>query len=95
MLLVPRTRQLLVDGRWHEKAAAGFEGADVDDEFLMARLLLLITYDTSVDLNRLLEEFQLEANIDNVGFFDPPLPYEFGFVDNNERPGNRAACKDL
>lgn len=61
----------------------------------MARLLLLITYDTSVDLNRLLEEFQLEANIDNVGFFDPPLPYEFGFVDNNERPGNRAACKDL
>ena len=78
MLLVPRTRQLLVDGGWHEKAAAGFEGADVDDEFLMARLLLLITYDTSVDLNRLLEEFRLEANIDNVGSFAPPRVWGCG-----------------
>jgi hypothetical protein len=38
----------------------------VDDEFLLARILLLITYDTTVNLGSLLSEENLEQSIDEV-----------------------------
>jgi hypothetical protein len=50
----------------------------VDDEFLLARILLLITYDTTADLGALLSEQNLEQSINEVKViwdlcFDPML----------------------
>lgn len=66
LLLVPRTRQIFVDLGFPVKAAAKFANASVDDEFLLARLMLLITYGTTVDLESLLSEQKLEQSIDEA-----------------------------
>ncbi|KAF8534517.1 guanine nucleotide exchange factor synembryn-domain-containing protein [Trichophaea hybrida] len=66
LLVVPKTRQIFLDLGFPEKAAAGFKNAGVDDEFLLARILFLITYDTTADLKRLVEEQRLEKSIDDA-----------------------------
>jgi len=82
LLMAPKTRQVVVDCGFHEKAAEGFavstkdglgdggadggQSDDVDDEFLLARILLLITYDTTADLKALVKEHGLEKGVEEV-----------------------------
>ncbi|KAI5809271.1 guanine nucleotide exchange factor [Pyronema omphalodes] len=71
LLVVPRTRQMFVNAGLEFKAAEKLKGAVVDDQFLLARILFLITYDTTyntgeADLMKLVEEKNIEASIDEA-----------------------------
>ncbi|KAL7266608.1 hypothetical protein RUND412_010840 [Rhizina undulata] len=66
LLIAPRTRQIFVDLGYAEKAADKYESDSSDDEFLLARILFLITYDTKADLIKLLEEHHLDDHINNA-----------------------------
>ncbi|KAI5803745.1 guanine nucleotide exchange factor [Geopyxis carbonaria] len=66
LLVVPKTRQIFVDLGFPEKAAKKFESDSADDEFLLARILLMITYGTTQDLQSLVTEQGLEQSIDNA-----------------------------
>jgi hypothetical protein len=57
--------------------------ASVDDEFLLARILLLITYDTTVNLGALLTDQNLEQSIDEVKL---PEVYASVYLANTDVP---------
>ncbi|KAF2453827.1 guanine nucleotide exchange factor [Lineolata rhizophorae] len=58
-LLRPPTRQMFVDMGYGPKAAERLKNDSRDDEFLCSRILLLMTYDTDLDFNKLVRENQL------------------------------------
>ncbi|CAO2655664.1 Nn.00g044670.m01.CDS01 [Neocucurbitaria sp. VM-36] len=63
LLLVPKTRQLLVDLGHGPHAADKLKGDSADDEFLASRILFLMTYDANLDYSKLVSENQLADNI--------------------------------
>ncbi|KAI0996934.1 hypothetical protein K3495_g11249 [Podosphaera aphanis] len=63
MLLRANTRQIFVDLGLEEKACQRLEKDNQDDEFLISRILFLTTYDTLVDLEKLISEFHLAESI--------------------------------
>lgn len=68
MLLKPQTRQFFVDEGFPPRACSELKSENWDDEFLLSRILFLITYETNVDLKELIEKHQLaERIVENVG----------------------------
>lgn len=63
MLLKPETRQIFVDQGFAAKACNEFKKENWDDEFLVARILFLTTYDTNVDLEELIEKHHLAERV--------------------------------
>ena len=62
-LLDEETRQLFVDLGYAPKAAERLKVDDRDDEFLTSRMLFLLTYNTKVDFEELVEQHQLVESI--------------------------------
>ncbi|KAF1845185.1 uncharacterized protein K460DRAFT_366072 [Cucurbitaria berberidis CBS 394.84] len=63
LLLVPKTRQILVDLGHGPHAADKLKGDSADDEFLSSRVLFLMTYDANLDYTKLVHENQLADSI--------------------------------
>lgn len=54
LLLTPPTRQIFVDLNYQTKACGLLKCGHADDEFLVSRVLFLTTYETNIDLVKLL-----------------------------------------
>lgn len=63
MRLKPQTRQIFVDSGLAPKACRYMKIENWNDEFLGARILFLATYDTNIDLTKLIDEHQLATRI--------------------------------
>ncbi|KAF2853285.1 hypothetical protein T440DRAFT_487726 [Plenodomus tracheiphilus IPT5] len=63
LLLVPRTRQILVDLGHGPSASDMLKGDSIDNEFLLSRILFLTTYNTTLDYPFLVQSHALAANI--------------------------------
>ncbi|KAL5376525.1 hypothetical protein DPSP01_010434 [Paraphaeosphaeria sporulosa] len=66
LLLEPKMRQVVVDLGYAPKAADRLKQENVDDEFLCSRILFLMTYDTNVDFDNLVQHNELAENINNA-----------------------------
>ncbi|KAF2001936.1 hypothetical protein P154DRAFT_463476 [Amniculicola lignicola CBS 123094] len=66
LLLQPPTRQLLIDLGYAPKAAEKLKSEDTDDEFLLSRILFLMTYDTDLDYGKLANEHHLADSINSA-----------------------------
>lgn len=66
LLLKPNTRQILVDLDYAPKAAIKLKGDDIDNEFLLSRILFLLSYDTNVNYEKLVKEQQLAESINSA-----------------------------
>ncbi|EKD12611.1 guanine nucleotide exchange factor synembryn [Drepanopeziza brunnea f. sp. 'multigermtubi' MB_m1] len=68
LLLKPETRQIFVDLGFEQKACNKLKNDSRDDEFLISRILFLSTYDTNLDLQKLIDDYHLAENIcQNIG----------------------------
>lgn len=63
MLLKPATRQTFVDLKYESKACDLLKNDNRDDEFLVSRIIFLTTYDTSIDIEALIDRHHLAENI--------------------------------
>ncbi|KAK0657233.1 guanine nucleotide exchange factor [Cercophora newfieldiana] len=63
MLLKPETRQRFVDLGFEAQACELLKIDDRDDEFLVSRLLLFTTYGTTINLQKLVDEYALASSI--------------------------------
>ena len=63
LLLEPKLRQTFIDLGYVERAAERLKGQDVNDEFLISRVLFLLTYDTSVDFSVIFDRGDLANSI--------------------------------
>jgi hypothetical protein len=63
LLLAPNLRQDFIDLELVPKAAERLQSEDLDDEFLVSRIILLLTYDTSLNQDELLWKFSLASSI--------------------------------
>ncbi|KAI9715453.1 MAG: hypothetical protein M1812_005929 [Candelaria pacifica] len=66
LFLEAKTRQIFVDLGYADKAAERLKHDNRDDEFLNSRVLFLMTYDTNLDFERLIDEHQLADSINQV-----------------------------
>ncbi|SLM33786.1 Guanine nucleotide exchange factor, Ric8 [Lasallia pustulata] len=62
-LLDPKARQIFVDLKFADKAAERLKNDNRDDEFLVSRILFLMTYDTNLNFDGLFEHHQLSESI--------------------------------
>ncbi|KAF2796199.1 hypothetical protein K505DRAFT_271919 [Melanomma pulvis-pyrius CBS 109.77] len=63
LLLETKTRQILVDLGYAPNAAEKLKSDNIDDEFLAARILFLMTYETDLDYEKLVNEHQVAESI--------------------------------
>ncbi|KAF1984968.1 hypothetical protein K402DRAFT_413641 [Aulographum hederae CBS 113979] len=63
LLLRPETRQIFVDLGYADKAADRLKTDNTEDEFLLSRILFLLTYDTDADFAKLVVEHQVADSI--------------------------------
>ncbi|KAF2197513.1 hypothetical protein GQ43DRAFT_444195 [Delitschia confertaspora ATCC 74209] len=63
LLLRSEARQILVNLEYASKAAEKLKSESIDDEFLLSRILFLMTYDTNLDYEKLVKENQLAESI--------------------------------
>ncbi len=63
LLLVPETRQILVDLGCAGSAAERLKVQDSDNEFLISRILFLMTYDTKLNFDPLFDDHDLGGSI--------------------------------
>lgn len=63
MLLKANTRQIFVDLGYESKACNRLKNDSWDDEFLVSRIIFLTTYDSNVDIEKLIDQYQLAENI--------------------------------
>ncbi|KAI9794113.1 MAG: hypothetical protein M1835_006794 [Candelina submexicana] len=63
LFLEAKTRQIFVDMGYADKAAERLKNDNRDDEFLISRVLFLMTYDTNLDFERLIDEHHLADSI--------------------------------
>ncbi|KAF2020789.1 hypothetical protein BU24DRAFT_416470 [Aaosphaeria arxii CBS 175.79] len=66
LLLQPHTRQILVNLGYGPKAAEKMKSESMDDEFLISRILFLMTYDTDLDYSLLVDQHQLADSINTA-----------------------------
>ncbi|CAD0100720.1 unnamed protein product [Aureobasidium mustum] len=66
MLLQEAPRQYLLDLGYGDKAAQRLRNDDRNDEFLISRIIFLLTYNTTVDLTELVENNELANSICRV-----------------------------
>ena len=63
MLLRAETRQIFVDTGYMSKACGKLKNDNRDDEFLVSRILFLTTYNTNIDIAKLIDEDKLAENV--------------------------------
>lgn len=63
MLLRPETRQIFVDLGCLEMACKRLKNDTRDDEFLLSRIILLTTYETNIEVEKLIDEHHLAEYI--------------------------------
>jgi hypothetical protein len=63
LLLAPSLRQDFIDLEFVPKAAERLKSEDLDDEFLVSRIVLLLTYDTNLNQDELLRDFAVAESI--------------------------------
>ncbi|KAK1830379.1 guanine nucleotide exchange factor [Podospora conica] len=63
MLLKEETRQMFVDLGYEAQVCSQFKNDTWDDEFLVARLLFVTTYGTTLDFAKLVEEHQFAETV--------------------------------
>lgn len=63
LLLRPETRQILVDLGYEQKACNKLKNDSRDDEFLVSRIIFLTTYNTNIDIVKLIDQYHLAENI--------------------------------
>jgi hypothetical protein len=66
MLLKAPTRQMFVDLRLEDEICAKLKSTDLDDEFLVSRVLFFTTYETSIDLPALMQQNHLAEILTNT-----------------------------
>ncbi|KAL2061123.1 hypothetical protein VTL71DRAFT_7396 [Oculimacula yallundae] len=59
LLLKAETRQIFVDLGYEQKACNKLKNDSRDDEFLVSRIIFLTTYNTNVNLEKLLDQYHL------------------------------------
>ena len=59
LLIKPETRQIFVDLGYEAKACSKLKSGNVDDEFLVSRIIFLTTYGTNVNLQTLIDQHHL------------------------------------
>ncbi|TVY18531.1 Synembryn-like protein C3E7.04c [Lachnellula arida] len=68
LLLRADTRQIFLDLGYEAKACNKLKNESWDDEFLVSRIIFLTTYDTKVDIEKLVDQHHLADNIcSNIG----------------------------
>lgn len=70
MLLQEAPRQYLLDLGYGGKAAERLRIDDRNDEFLISRIIFLLTYKTTVDLVELVKKHELASSICRVCYYD-------------------------
>ncbi len=63
LLLRAETRQIFVDLGYEQKACNKLKNDSRDDEFLVSRIIFLTTYNSNVNLERLIDQYHLAENI--------------------------------
>jgi hypothetical protein len=63
MLLKADTRQTFLDLGYESKACNKLKNDNRDDEFLVSRIIFLTTYNTNVDIEKLIDQYHLAENI--------------------------------
>ncbi|KAM0430550.1 hypothetical protein ACHAPT_005899 [Fusarium lateritium] len=63
MVLRPETRQMFIDQGFARRACRELKGLNFDDEFLNSRILLLSTYDTTINIGELIDRYHLSEYI--------------------------------
>ncbi|KAG9249096.1 guanine nucleotide exchange factor [Calycina marina] len=63
MFLRPETRKIFLDLRYEAKICNKLKNDSRDDEFLASRVIFLTTYDASVDLEIMIDQWHLAENI--------------------------------
>lgn len=63
MLLRANTRQIFVDLGYESKACNKLKNDSRDDEFLVSRIIFLTTYDSKIDIEKLIDQYHLAENI--------------------------------
>ncbi|KAI9672411.1 MAG: hypothetical protein M1829_004489 [Trizodia sp. TS-e1964] len=63
LFLDAKTRQMLVELGYAPRLAEQLKKSDSEDEFLLSRILFLLTYEKSLDIEALIRENQLADNI--------------------------------
>ncbi|KAG9783946.1 hypothetical protein KCU88_g2919, partial [Aureobasidium melanogenum] len=63
LLLLPQTRSFALQAQLDQQAADALRTADVDEEFLLSRILFLLTLDPAIDLKTLISEHDLAKSI--------------------------------
>jgi hypothetical protein len=68
MLLKANTRQIFIDLGYESKACNKLKNDSRDDEFLLSRIILLTTYGSKVDIEKLIDQHHLAEYVcDNIG----------------------------
>ncbi|EXJ96223.1 hypothetical protein A1O1_01349 [Capronia coronata CBS 617.96] len=63
LLLLPQTRRFTLELELDRKASDALREANQDEEFLLSRILFLLTYDPGIDLRTLITEHDLAGTI--------------------------------
>ncbi|EXJ65434.1 hypothetical protein A1O7_01775 [Cladophialophora yegresii CBS 114405] len=63
LLLLPETRKYLLKLGFDKQAADALRDADEDEEFLLSRIMFLLTYDPGIDMETLVTEHGLAESI--------------------------------
>jgi Guanine nucleotide exchange factor synembryn len=63
LLLAPNLRQAFIDLELLEKAAERYRSEDYDDQFLVSRIILLLTYGTNLKRDELLRNMSVASSI--------------------------------
>ncbi|KAG0645521.1 Synembryn [Hyphodiscus hymeniophilus] len=63
MLLKANTRQIFVDLGYESKACNKLKNDSRDDEFLVSRIIFLTTYESNIDIQKLIDHYHLAENI--------------------------------
>lgn len=59
LLLKPETRQMFLDLGFEQKACNKLKSNNLDDEFLVSRIIFLMTYGTNIKLETLIDQYHL------------------------------------
>ncbi len=65
LFLAPKLRQAFVDLDCPSKAAERLKNQDTDDEFLLSRILFLLTYQTQFDFGKLFDDHGLAESVNS------------------------------
>lgn len=63
LLLRSSTRQILVNLDFDAKLCSRLKNDNREDEFLISRLIFLLTYDTNINIEKLIDQYHLADNI--------------------------------